>query len=436
MVDILEANAIKFTETFRYPQKKIFGTNFKRGLLYGIINYIQALFLSPFRYPLGYKKIMREHRDVLFLYCTINQYRALNGVCAYLKERGVEVGEVQVKDLPLWKAYLYGSFRAVSLLKCYKELDKEKRLIVNNSFSDFLLTFGIEHLLKEFLNKFKIRSIVLANDISPYMRTALLLSPELNVSTYYVQHAAVTCKFPKLISTYSFLDGLDSYNKYLQDKDCDSEKVYLIGGARFDAAKVVRDSRESKTLGVALTLRDKKEKWESLIDGLKKELVGTKIIVRPHPRMNLAEIKAYCKEAGILFSDSKKEDSFCFLNKIDLLIANETSIHLDAIVMHVNTVLYAGLSDSDLRDHYGMIKSRLLSYSTELDELIAYIKAPNKFIPSEEAVRMYNASYNTPFEYKVSYAIASIIYKQLKGLEPIIDGMTYDNGVVTIDYAR
>ena len=218
MVDILEANAIKFTETFRYPQKKIFGTNFKRGLLYGIINYIQALFLSPFRYPLGYKKIKWEHRDVLFLYCTINQCRALNGICAYLKERGVEVGEVQVKDLPLWKAYLYGSFRVVSLLKCYKELDKEKRLIVNNSFSDFLLTFGIEHLLKEFLNKFKIRSIVLANDHSPYMRTALLLSPELNVSTYYVQHAAVTCKFPKLISTYSFLDGLDSYNKYRSEE--------------------------------------------------------------------------------------------------------------------------------------------------------------------------------------------------------------------------
>ena len=429
MYDIREVNYLRFTQKFRYPSKKVFGFSLKKGLLYGVCNFFTGFLLSFFRNPISLNYLIRKSHGSVILYGTHNQYNAL--ICLYesIRARGEECVMIKASDLPLWRSYIFALSHSRSFWKEFYNASSEERKIIANEFATFWRSYGDYDLIKRWVRLACINQLIVASDISPLMRAGIMACNDSNVRTVYVQHAAVTDKFPPLISSYSFLDGEDSFEKYKLNKRVSSD-VYIIGGARFDLAKPSNDKDESKSIGIALTLRDERRCWEQLIKSILNNFPDYKVILRPHPRMEKSGIKQFCNSMNIMYSDPLKENSFYFLDHIGLLIANETSTHLDAMIMHRPTILYSGLSTSGLRDHYGMIKKGLLKNCSSFEELRNYIMEPSSLIPDASKVRYYNASYLTGFEFKVSELISRILYDDNK----LINGLIENNGVKYIDY--
>lgn len=430
MFDIRDVNYLRFSQKFRYPSKQIAGITLKKGLLYGVCNFFLSFLLSFFRNPLSLKKLVERSGEFVFFYNGRNQYNALIGVYEAIKSAGKAVAMVNNAELPMWRSYVYALCNSVSFWKMLSHSKPEEKKIIANELATFWRSYGDYFLIRKWCYHSKMKFFIVANDHDPLMRSSVQACNDLNIKTAYIQHASVTERFPPLIASYAFLDGIDSLEKYRYNNKKISSKVYLIGGARFDLAIHSSEEDTSNVIGIALTRRDEQCCWERLVDDITSSFPALSIILRPHPRMDKEPIKNYCSAKGIYYSDPMTENSFSFLKHVGLLIANETSTHLDAMIMHRPTVLYVGLSNSGLRDHYGMVKRGLLKWSSDFQDLKQYIAKPSLLTPNTNGVRFFNASYQTRFEFKVSDLIANILMNDGNDIDGIID----KGGIKYIDY--
>ena len=135
------------------------------------------------------------------------------------------------------------------------------------------------------------------------------------------------------------------------------------------------------------------------------------VTVRPHPASH-SEVFNKIKEAGFDLSDSKQESPFAFLSKIDILVANESGIHLDAALMGVSSLLF-NFSNNKVLDWYSFIKSGLIREASTKEELLDYIRQQIK--PSAKSIKYYNAAYGTCFEGAVGSLIAEFIISLNRG---------------------
>jgi hypothetical protein len=134
---------------------------------------------------------------------------------------------------------------------------------------------------------------------------------------------------------------------------------------------------------------------------------GYKLALRPHPRYGSLDTK-WLAENAIAYSDPIAESSFDFINNIDLLISNESSIHLDAAMMQCPSVLY-NFSTHPILDHYSYIKSGLLKVADSEAKLIDLVRDPKALLPAIETLQFYNASCGTQLEGHLGEAIATFI---------------------------
>ena len=109
-----------------------------------------------------------------------------------------------------------------------------------------------------------------------------------------------------------------------------------------------------------------------------------------------------------------KESSFDFLANLELLISNESSIHLDALLVKVPSIVY-NFSNNDVRDSYSYIKNGMVKLCTSTEELRQLLLDGVKV--NIEMVRYYVASFSTPYEGRVGEHIASFIEALLIGEE-------------------
>lgn len=429
MFNLREVNYLRFTQKFRYPSKKLFGITLRKGLFYGVCNYFISFLLSFFRNPFSFNHLIKKSRKNIIFYSGRNQYNALISFYECMKIKEEDVVMIKASELPIWRSYVYAIRHVGSFWQEYFKASSEDRKIIANEFATFRRSYGDYDFFQAWLHRAQIKRVILASDISPLMRSFILACRDSNVITAYIQHASVTDKFPPLITTYAFLDGEDAFEKYRLNKRISSD-VYLIGGARFDLAKPSTEEVNKKVIGIALTMRDEKDCWEKLVKSIRKTFPDHKIVLRPHPRMEKGIIKQFCDSTQIEYSDPLIENSFSFLVHIGILIANETSTHLDAMIMHRPTVLYSGLSSLGLRDHYGMIKKGLLKHCSSFEELTYYLNRPSELIPNMDVIRYYNASYLTIYEFNVSELIVRIL---LEGSDN--KGLIVKDGIKYIDYA-
>lgn len=413
MIDIREINSIRYSVGIRFLEGGKAGFLVKKNIYTGILNYIYSLFQSIFINPLSFKKIGECNEGSLILYSSKNQLNALEPLHKILE---IENNHciISTKELPFIYSYISSLNSIGDFIRYYKQSTSEERRIIGNEFCAFLRSYGDYKLFLRLFKKKRPKILIVANDHSSTFRAALLAAKEVKIKTLYVQHAAVTNKFPKMIFNYAFLDGYDAYCKY-REKGIESDSVFLIGGVRFDISNRKEKKRTGDfVIGVALTLKDTEEEWQKTIAKLKEEYAPNKILLRPHPGMNVARIYEYSKNEGIGFSDSRSENSFDFISNIDFLLANETSIHLDAAIMHTPSVVCSCLSNKKFTDHYGFVKTGIVERIKDIKEVLPYIKNYH-FSPSVESIRRYNASYNTSVEGSVSSIICSFIRDTISG---------------------
>lgn len=405
MIDIREINSIKFNTGIRFDYGEKAGLSLRKNIYTGIANFCVSLLQSVFLYPLNYRNITNCKEGSLIVYSSRNQLIALEPINSCLKKNNNHA-IVSITQLPLFFSYCISLLYIPAFIKYYRKSTKDDKKIIGNEFNAFLRSYGDYKMFSRIFKKKKPKILIVANDHVSTLRAAIIAANDADVKTLYVQHAAITEKFPQLLTSYSFLDGLDSFQKY-QKRGINSEKVFLIGGSRFDNIDKNKDlNRES--IGVALTLKDNDECWHEVVNRLKENYLPSRIVIRPHPSMNLKRVINYCKEQKVSFSNPLLEDSFSFISSISFLVANETSIHLDSAIMHVPSVLCTCMSKKPFSDHYGLVKSSVLEHIECLNDLIPYIHNYN-YKPADSFIRNYNASYNTHIEGHVSEIISNFI---------------------------
>ncbi len=347
--------------------------------------------------------LIPKTKRILLVAPTLNNQRAVRSVREYLSSYTywdhIRLPEVAVIGQSL--------LHLPSFLRFYRSCDEDDRRLVRQFYDSFMSTPGLCIVSERFFRRNPQLNVVLfANDHIIQSRCLIETARAHGVRTVYVQHASVTPRFPKLRFDYSFLDGLESYEKYASAGEM-SGRIFLSGSPRFDLVSQAKERClhfQREHIGIALNEYDDYDKAYELCCFLSDK--GFKLALRPHPHAEKDFGASRFEALGIYISRPSQEDSFYFLSHIVLMIANETSTHLDAAMMGVPSVLF-NYSDKPTVDWYGYIRQGLVPVCRNEDELLAAVQHPPKI--SGNSLRYYHAAAGTPYEGKVGQLVAGFL---------------------------
>lgn len=260
------------------------------------------------------------------------------------------------------------------------------------------------------LRKHRPKALIFANDHVPEMRAFLWAAIKENIPTVYIQHASVSTYFPPLRYDLSLLEGQDALDKY---KKCGpiQGKVELVGMPKFDAYQKSRNfKRTIENIGVCGTFVDQQDRIETLLWELSKALPDLHITFRAHPR----DDRYFNLPDSVALSNAKQESIFEFLQKQDVLIAGDTSTHLEAVLLNVNA-LYFPFNDQ-LSDYYGFRQTGLVETPENFATLVEWIRAHLGDRPEVyQKAAYYNAVVGTPQEGRSSELALEAVREVVRG---------------------
>ncbi len=389
----------------RSIDNKLSGNSFLGGCNF-FLRFFYYLFHSPLRYD---KRLKKANAVMVYGESTNNRNTLLPIINKLGDEELIDIhGQ---KQYPKWKQYWYALPHLGKLVKEIRRSNQDRKEIIRYFFAKFWVMYGCNKAAGELLDYYKPRMLVMANDHLHFNRSLLREANRRGIPTMYVQHAAVTDRFPALSFTYSLLDGEDSYSKYkMREETCGN--IYLSGGIRFDAINGVEKQKEGGTIvGVAINQIDEEAIVKNVCLQLKEINVNgrsVKVVLRPHPQMELDAWKEWCVNNDIGFSVAKIESSFQFLSRISVLVSDQSSIHLDAAMCHTPSVVYS-FSSVEQEDFYSFVKNGLTVKANDIDSLATFIANSTEYNVPQKAVKYYNCSYGTNYEGDVATMMADLI---------------------------
>lgn len=232
---------------------------------------------------------------------------------------------------------------------------------------------------REVLKAYKPELIVLSNDLLPWFRALSVAARELSIPTVYIQHACVSDIFPPLCNDLNLLDGQDALDKYATPGKTISGRVALIGMAKYDQYQKLKNmSSTVKRISIAYNQIDSLSEIKDLINLITTTFPELELTLRKHPRDNRSLTHSHKKH--IRWSDAREVSALEYLRSQDVIIAGESSIHLEAALMNVTSIQY----DLSARpggpvDYYGFIANGLIEHAHSKVELIRIIKEQQKF---------------------------------------------------------
>lgn len=244
------------------------------------------------------------------------------------------------------------------------------------------------------LQRYKPELIVMSNDHLPWFRALTVAARELSVPTVYLQHACVSEVFPPLRNDLSLLDGQDALDKYRAGGKQVSGRVALVGMAKYDAYRKLRnESLQVSKVSFPFNQTDSISAIRRLVTTISKTFPELAITLRKHPR----DTRPFPTIPGVevLWSDARAVPALEYLRSQDMIIAGETSIHLEAAMMNVTSVYYnlRGHAE-DTVDYYGFIANGLIEEANSEEELLAIIREQMKHrAPPESKLEYYIANH-------------------------------------------
>lgn len=370
------------------------------------------LFFAKFCYlllkaPKSFNYSDKQSR-ILFFGETINNQLALAPITHSLSSTRV-IAISSPLEYPSWRQYLYAIPHLLTLIKEYRKSTEHEKKTIEFFFAKVWRSYGCRAMAADILDAYHPSTLVVANDHLPLNRAIMLEAKNRAIPTIYVQHAAITDMFPPLSYSYSFLDGLDSFEKYKRAGKV-SGNVILSGGVRFDCISEYITNSNRECIGVAINEIDNKDIVRNLCLSLKHRYCegGIRIVLRPHPSLPQEQWRSWCHDNDIEFSEARKEPSFAFLSKLKVMISNQSSIHLDAVMCHTPSVVYE-LASTPQTDFYNFVEKGLVRKCGDITSLIEFIDSISNFKFNVDVIRYFNNSFQSSFEGNVNMLIRDII---------------------------
>lgn len=363
---------------------------------YTVVRLIGNIFQSP-------EKPERLQGKIWLYVVSQNNYDSLKFVADSLPEavmvagQNKEIGKYneQVERISL-KSKIFYYFKFLPLLVNFYSQNRESTV----RFFDILYdAVGFYEIYLNKLRKFNPNCIIFANDHTPDARAMLLAAKTLGIKTVYIQHASVSKIFPPLQFDLNLLEGEDSLEKYNAYGPVFG-KVELIGMPKADAYTKYRNKNSDiKTIGIGANLMDLTEEIREVLIGLIQAFPNIKFILRPHPRdkRNFNFINQLGSQVSI--SDGRQVPTFEFLQQIDLLIAGNSGIHLEAVLLNVWSIYYNFNPKENFQDYYGYVANGLSDPAPSLKSLCEKINQNLHHKPDVfPRAKYYNATINTEWD--------------------------------------
>jgi len=182
----------------------------------------------------------KPQAKLFFLGSTINQAKVLLSLSSFIENR-VFFSTMDIKNSPeetivipnnLKRSFSWLYNLAVVLYRISNKFSSNSKVYnahpvkPKNTFSELFFWRIALRLIKP-------KIICFSNDHSHSNRSLMLAAKIEGITTLYLQHADITEKFPRLITSYAFLDGKKAL-KCLQARGIDDCKVYLTGPLRMN----------------------------------------------------------------------------------------------------------------------------------------------------------------------------------------------------------
>ncbi len=292
-------------------------------------------------------------------------------------------GESAIR-IPMLGAYLLSIVFIPILIVRYMQQRGYRRKSFRIALDAYLETYGYYIVCRILIRRLAPAAIVVSNDHIYRARALCSAAQSEGVPTFYVQHASVNSDFPPLFFDYALLEGEDALISYTEAGSTDT-KVYLVGIPKFDAFyHAINRSKKIQAIGICTNDFDGFNNVESLCIAIRKRLPELSLFLRSHPSdRRMAEWMLLADRVDARRSNPIDEMSYKFLSQIDLVIAGESNILLEAAILNVCPENY----DFEMLniDNYGFLRNGLIDKRhTNPDELI---KTLNNKIASRPDVR-------------------------------------------------
>jgi hypothetical protein len=330
--------------------------------------------------------------SILFFITSKNQRDCIKPIATKIKTSYVIGNKADFTfSFTFFLAYLFSIPFLPIILYQYLRSSGLKKLSFCYNLDRYWLTYGYYIACRLWLKTKKPQMMILANDHLMECRTMLKACKDEGIITAYIPHASVTKEFPALAFDYAFLEGKDSLETYSKIGKSKT-KVYLVGSPKFDLhQRDINNKTKLGSLGICTNSFDPIDQVEKVITAITNKYQGVPISLRPHPSDRRFESwKKLSQEWGIYFSNSRIEGGYEFLNKVDCVIAGNSNIHLEAVLINVYPIYYDFAQSPDLIE-YSFITNGLCEYYYEINPLLKKI---DSLLVLKENIRSRAKRYN------------------------------------------
>lgn len=366
---------------------------------------------------------------IVFCFASRNQKNSLAPIAGRLPNaRWVSVdlhGRLdprEAEQFPVFYAYLLACpFFPLVLLKFW-QAQGYRRQTFRYAFDLYWLAYGCYAAAWLWLRRLAPAGLVVAGDHGIVERSLVRAAQAENIPSFYVQHASVSDKFPPLAFDYALLEGRDALAKYEQAGGASATRVLLTGMPKADIYFPCPNTHPTlRSVGIATNDNDPRPRVEQLCARLRSEFPGLVRILRPHPGDKcLALWTELARKYAMDLSDPETEISFDFLRRVDVLMAGDSSILLEAALMNVFP-LYYDFAQTHL-DWFGFERNGLADYVSEPQEACDRLhRLAHHRPPVRARARLYCATVGTAYDGR-SAELASDAIERLAAGQPLDPG--------------
>ena len=390
----------------------------KRTLGYVKWNFLQIIQHTQPRYRYAGINCYKHLYDNSFLFNlpTVNNQKAfeniINDISSTKNDIKIIKDGLNSEDYPLFRIYAVSLLFLPYLWFKYFRCSKKEKKIVCYYLIDFIITPGLSWFYSKILNRYRPQCVFLSNDHRVLTKTMILACEKRNVKTLYVQHASVSYAFPELHFTYSFLDGMDSLDKYTSDGKITKGDVFLFGAIRYDflsSYRVKRNLSKRNCIGIAINEIDDNAIVDSICNKLLNHFPNINIRIRSHPGLKNRPF-VFSPNQRIFYTCAVDETITDYFDSIDIQIANDSGIHFDAIIAGIPTIAF-NFAKSEYGDNYGYVANGILRYAHKIEDLISYLENNNAGFHSVPInnIRRYDESFMKDYSGHCSEIVADFI---------------------------
>ena len=285
----------------------------------------------------------------------------------------------------------------------YLALHRRYRII---HYEKIVKQYGFVQSFIELLQANRPTCIFTSNDHDPASRALMLAAKRLGIPCIYLQHASVTKFFPPMRASHALLYGQYSGDIYRSIPGSEG-KFIQVGNHKFDAFRpYIETKRSTGKIGVAFNTLDPVPEVLALCNNLSRHFPKDKIVLRAHPRERRKI------DGDFTLSSHSEETSLEFLKGLDVLIAGNSSILLEAAAMNVYPFqVYFAETPAYLVDYYGFVKMGVAAGIESQEDLIKRIHEiiTSKTFDSRQRTTYYDSSVGSDYEFEVEEHIVTVI---------------------------